>query len=119
MNIGESVGLIRDGRVRPLASAGPQRFAMTPDVPTFREGGFPLDTGVVRSLVAPAATPEPIRRRLEETIAATMRDAGWIAEADKLFIPLQYRTPRETREIVFREADTLRGVWQQQPWRDS
>jgi tripartite-type tricarboxylate transporter receptor subunit TctC len=119
MNMGESVGLIRDGRVRPLASAGPRRFAMTPDVPTFREAGYPLDTGVVRSLVAPAATPEPIRRRLEETIAATMRDAAWIAEADKLFIPLQYRTPRETREIVFREADALRGVWQQQPWRDS
>jgi tripartite-type tricarboxylate transporter receptor subunit TctC len=119
MNMGESVGLIRDGRVRPLASAGPRRFAMTPEVPTFREAGYPLDTGVVRSLVAPAGTPEPILRRLEETIAATMRDPAWIAEAEKLFIPLQYRTPRETRDIVFREADALRGVWQQQPWRDS
>ncbi|MGG5888286.1 Bug family tripartite tricarboxylate transporter substrate binding protein [Falsiroseomonas sp. HC035] len=119
MNMGESVGLIRDGRIRPLASAGPQRFSLTPDVPTFREAGFPLDTGVVRSLVTPAATPAPILRRLEETIAATMRDAAWIAEAEKLFIPLQYRTPRETRDIVFREADALRGVWQQQPWRDS
>jgi tripartite-type tricarboxylate transporter receptor subunit TctC len=119
MNMGESVGLIREGRVRPLASAGPRRFSMTPEVPTFREAGYPLDTGVVRSLVAPVATPEPIRRRLEETIAATMRDAAWIAEAEKLFIPLQYRTPQETRDIVFREADALRGVWRQQPWRDS
>ena len=33
--------------------------------PTFRESGYPIDTGVVRSLVTPAATPAPILRRME------------------------------------------------------
>ncbi|MGK7863294.1 tripartite tricarboxylate transporter substrate binding protein [Falsiroseomonas sp. E2-1-a4] len=119
MNMGESVALIRQGQIRPLAAAGPQRFSMTPNVPTFREAGFPLDTGVVRSLVVPAATPEPIRRRLEQTIAETMRDPAWIAEAERLFIPLQYRSAEETRAIVFREAEALRELWQHQPWRDA
>ena len=64
------------------------------------------------------ATPEPIRLRLEETIA-TIRDPAWTAAAERLFIPLQYRTARETRDIVLCEAEALRGVWQQQPWRDS
>ncbi|NKC29720.1 tripartite tricarboxylate transporter substrate binding protein [Falsiroseomonas selenitidurans] len=119
MNMGESVALIREGQVRPLASAGPDRFPMTPGVPTFREAGYALDTGVVRSLVVPAATPAPIREKLAEVIAATMRDPAWIAEAQRLFIPLRYRSPEETRAIVFREAAALRQLWQQQPWRDA
>jgi tripartite-type tricarboxylate transporter receptor subunit TctC len=118
MNMGESVALIREGQVRPLASAGRERFGMTPDVPTFRELGFAIDTGVVRSLVVPAATPREIQDRLAATIAATMRDPLWIAEAEKLFIPLRYRTPRETRDIVFREAQLLRDLWNLRPWRD-
>nr|WP_245185922.1 tripartite tricarboxylate transporter substrate binding protein [Falsiroseomonas frigidaquae] len=119
MNMGESVALIQEGQIRPLASAGPRRFGMTPNVPTFREAGYALDTGVVRSLVVPAATPDSIRRRLEQTIAATMRDPAWIAEAQRLYIPLQYRSAEETRAIVFREAASLRQLWQQQPWRDA
>ncbi len=119
MNMGESVALIRDGRVRPVAAAGPGRFAMTPEVPTFREGGYAIDTGVVRSLVVPAATPAPIVERLSATVAAVMRDTAWIAEAERLFVPLQYRTPAETRDIVFREAEALRTLWSRRPWRES
>ncbi|WP_207538308.1 tripartite tricarboxylate transporter substrate binding protein [Sabulicella rubraurantiaca] len=118
MNMGESVSLIREGRVRPLATAGTERFAMTREVPTFREAGYPLDTGVVRSLVVPAATPPSIRERLSSMIAATMRDPAWTAEAERLFIPLRYRSAEETRALVFREAEALRAVWQQRPWRD-
>ena len=119
MNMGESVALIREGSVRAVAAAGPERFAMTPDIPTFRESGYAIDTGVVRSLVTQAATPEPIRRRLEEMIAATMRDPAWIADAERLFVPLRYRTADETRALVLREADALRELWRQRPWRDS
>ncbi|WP_372622930.1 Bug family tripartite tricarboxylate transporter substrate binding protein [Falsiroseomonas sp.] len=119
MNMGESVAMIRDGRVRPLATAGQQRFPMTPEVPTFAEGGYALTTGVVRSLVVPAATPEPIRTRLAAMLEATMRDPAWIAEAERLFIPLRYMGPEETRALVMREAERLRQVWQQRPWRDS
>jgi tripartite-type tricarboxylate transporter receptor subunit TctC len=118
MNMGESVTLIREGRVRPLAAAGPGRFAMTPEVPTFREAGYPLDTGVVRSLVTAAATPRAVQEQLAGMVAAVMRDPAWTAEAERLFVPLRYRDAEETRALVFREAEALRAVWRQRPWRD-
>jgi tripartite-type tricarboxylate transporter receptor subunit TctC len=118
MNMGESVGLIREGRVRPLAAAGPARFPMTPDVPLFRDYDYPIDIRVVRSLVVPAATPAPVIERLSLMLAATMRDPAWIAEAERLFIPLQYRGPEETREIVLREYAALRALWARRPWKD-
>ncbi len=119
MNMGESVALIRDGRVRAMASAGPRRFSLTPDVPTFAESGYPLTTGVVRSLVVPIATPEPIRARLAAMVEATMASPAWIAEAERLFIPLRYMGPDETRALVMREAARLRSVWQERPWTDN
>ena len=118
MNMGESMALIREGRVRPLAAAGAARFPLAPEVPTFREAGYPLDIGVVRSLMAPAATPRPILDRLAAMLAATMRDPAWVTEAERLFIPLRYRGPEETRALVLREAEALRALWAERPWKD-
>lgn len=118
MNMGESMGLIRERRIRPLASAGAARFPLTPEVPTFREAGYPLDTRVVRSLVVPAATPAPIRDRLAAMVAATMHDPAWLAEAVRLEIPLRYLDAEQTRLLVFREAEALKRLWTEQPWRD-
>jgi tripartite-type tricarboxylate transporter receptor subunit TctC len=118
MNMGESISLMREGRVRGLAAAGRERDRLAPDVPTFREAGYPLDTGVVRSFVVPAATPRAVQDRLAEMFARTMHDPQWIAEAERLFIPLRYRNPDETREIVFREQEALRRLWRERPWKD-
>lgn len=119
MNMGESVALIRERRVHPVATAGTARFAMTPDVPTFREAGYAIDTGVVRSLVVPAATPPAIRDRLAAMLAATMRDPAWIAEAERLFVPLHYLDPAQTQALAMREYAALRALWTRRPWRDS
>jgi tripartite-type tricarboxylate transporter receptor subunit TctC len=119
MNMGESVGMMREGRVRALAAAGPARFPMAPDVPTFAEAGYPIDTGVVRSLVVPVATPAPILQRLQAMLAETMRDPAWIAEAQRLFIPLQYRSPEDTYRIVWDADRSLRALWARRPWKDS
>jgi tripartite-type tricarboxylate transporter receptor subunit TctC len=118
MNMGESVPLIRDNRVRPLASAGAARFSMTPDVPTFREAGYPIDTRVVRSLVVPAATPPEIQAKLAKMLAATMNDPAWIEVAKKQGVPLSYLDAEDTRALVFREAEAVRKLWAEQPWRD-
>jgi tripartite-type tricarboxylate transporter receptor subunit TctC len=61
--------LIRDGKVRPLAVARPERWPQLPDVPTMVESGFPdfvIDawTGVV----APTGTPPEIIAKLNAAI---------------------------------------------------
>ncbi|MFL4968628.1 MAG: Bug family tripartite tricarboxylate transporter substrate binding protein [Xanthobacteraceae bacterium] len=61
--------LIRDGKVRPLAVARPERWPQLPEVPTLVESGFPdfvIDawTGVV----APTGTPPEIIAKLNAAI---------------------------------------------------
>lgn len=112
-----SLPALRDGAIRAIASAGTARFAFTPEVPTFAESGFPIDTRGVRSLVAPAGTPAAIVARLDAALAETMRDPAWIAEARSRSIPLQYRPGEATRQIVLQEQAALAALWAQRPWR--
>jgi tripartite-type tricarboxylate transporter receptor subunit TctC len=60
-NITNPVGMMREGRVRPLAVAADQRLAQHPDIPTIQELGFPDVRPVQWSAVyAPAGTPADI-----------------------------------------------------------
>jgi len=63
---GPATGPIQDGRVRPLAVTSAKRLPSYPDVPTMAEAG--INDMVVefwQGLVAPAATPKPIIKKLE------------------------------------------------------
>lgn len=118
MNIGESMELLRQGQIRGLAMAGEARWPVAPDLPTFREAGFDITGGVLRGLIMPAATPAPIQARLVAALDAVMRDAAWMAEADRLFQPLRRMGAEDYRRAVFAAAEDLRALWRQTPWRD-
>jgi tripartite-type tricarboxylate transporter receptor subunit TctC len=118
MNIGESLELVRQGQVRPVAQAGATRSALAPDVPTFREQGFDLAGGVVRGLALPLATPAPIRARLEAALLATMDDPAWQAEAARLHQPLRRMDGAAFAALVRQAEAALRRLWHERPWRD-
>lgn len=64
-----SQGMIKAGRLRPIAILGPRRLVELPDVPTMAEQGFAdpeFNTVAWFTLLAPAATPKPILARLEK-----------------------------------------------------
>jgi tripartite-type tricarboxylate transporter receptor subunit TctC len=108
------------GKAPGLASArsAPERTALAPDIPTFREQGFDLTGGVVRGLAVPAATPAPVRARLEAALLATMNDPGWQAEATRLYQPLRRMDGTSFAGLVQEEAGRLRQLWQDRPWKD-
>jgi tripartite-type tricarboxylate transporter receptor subunit TctC len=68
-------GMIRAGKVRPLAVANTTRLPQLPDVPTFGELGY---QGVVADafggLVVPAKTPPEIVARLHAAVQAAVND---------------------------------------------
>ena len=64
---------IKAGNLRPLAVTSEERVPQLPDVPTFKESGYP---GIVVSawfaLTAPAGTPEAIIDKLNAELVKTM-----------------------------------------------
>ncbi len=66
---------ITSGKLRALAVTGPQRMAALPDVPTLAESGYRDATSVVwTGLLAPAATPLPVREKLNADVRAILAD---------------------------------------------
>ncbi|MGX9964755.1 Bug family tripartite tricarboxylate transporter substrate binding protein [Roseomonas sp. F4] len=62
---------IRSGALRALATTAPERSPDFPDVPTFRELGYPeVVADGWAGLAAPAGTPRPILERLAEAVRA-------------------------------------------------
>lgn len=60
-----SLPLIQTGKLRPLAVSGPTRMASLPQVPTFREIGFPsLHAASWYAIFAPVGTPREAVARL-------------------------------------------------------
>jgi tripartite-type tricarboxylate transporter receptor subunit TctC len=60
---------VKDGRLKPLAVAGDERFVTQPDVKTFRELGY---NGIIgdtwMGLIAPAGTPADVVDRLYKAV---------------------------------------------------
>ncbi|KAA2212013.1 Bug family tripartite tricarboxylate transporter substrate binding protein [Teichococcus oryzae] len=89
LNMGEGFALLKEGRARALAQGGTERWAGTPDVPTFREQGLDVIGGSARGLVGPPGLPAEIRDRLTAAIGAALEGAAFKAEAARLNLPLR------------------------------
>lgn len=58
--------MVRDGKLRALATTAPQRLAVTPELPTMVEAGYPgFDAVAWFGLLAPAGTPAGRLQRLQ------------------------------------------------------
>ncbi len=67
-----SIGQVRARAIRALATSGPERIAVLPDLPTFTEAGFAEATVQSwGSIAVPAGTPQAAQERL----AAAVREA--------------------------------------------
>ena len=77
LNIGSAavqMPLVREGKLRVLATAMASRVADYPDVPTLLESGVPYDALAINALFAPARTPPETLARFNAEIAAILAE---------------------------------------------
>ncbi|MDB5415182.1 MAG: 3-phosphoglycerate dehydrogenase [Rubritepida sp.] len=116
MNVAEALQGIAGGRFRCLAQAAEQRIPMAPDIPTFRELGLDMVSGITRGYAMPSQTPASIAGQMTKAIEAVMQDGAWQADAERLSLPLRYWDPAAYRRIVTEQDAMLRRRWQAAPW---
>ncbi len=98
---------IKAGKLRALAGWGDRRVAALPDVPTFRELGYPgAEFYIWAGLFAPRATPEPVLAKLRDTLRIATQDAEFKAAMDKLETPIAFKQGDEFQK--FFDADARR-----------
>lgn len=118
-NMSESLALLQAGRIRSLGQAASARWPGTPDVPTFAEQGQNLVSGATRGIVGPPGMPAEVAQRLEAAFRAAMAEPAFVAETQRMGLPLAPRIGAEFRSDVVALERDLRGLWQRRPWRES
>jgi tripartite-type tricarboxylate transporter receptor subunit TctC len=64
---------VKAGKLRPLAVSTAQRSALTPEIPTMKEAGFPdIESMAWMAVMAPASTPNEIVARMNQEINAAL-----------------------------------------------
>ena len=101
---------VNAGKLRALAQWGNVRLAALPDVPTFHELGTNVDYAQWSGLFLPAATPEPIVKRLRDAARAAANDDRVKQVMATAGSPIQYLDTPEFQRYVDAEAGKMADV---------
>jgi tripartite-type tricarboxylate transporter receptor subunit TctC len=96
------LGVVSQGKVRPLGVSTKARVTAFPDVPPLNEAGVPgFDVSGWFMLVAPSKTPRPIVNKLHRELKAVMAMDETKAQIAKLsLLPLQTPSVEEMQGFV-------------------
>jgi len=106
-----SMGLVKDGKVKPLAVSTGKRVAALPEVPTLGEAGFPDGESTFwLALLAPAKTPPSIVGQINAEVLRALQSADVKDRLAKLGTEPMPLTPAESDAFIRREHDDLGKV---------
>jgi tripartite-type tricarboxylate transporter receptor subunit TctC len=100
-----TIGHIKAGRLRALASTGARRGKALPDLPTVAESGYPGFEAIQwYGLVVPGATPKSIVARIHRESLKALQAADVQASMDRLGLEQDPGTPEELRARIRKET---------------
>jgi tripartite-type tricarboxylate transporter receptor subunit TctC len=99
---------VRSGKMRALASFSSKRLAVTPDVPSMAELGYPdLDFAPIVALVAPAKTPKDVIAKLNAEVVRAIRDPEVTRKLTDLGLEVIANTPEQFGAYLDAEAKRM------------
>lgn len=102
--VNSALGLIRAGKLRPLAVTGQTRSESLPDVPTVAEAGMPAIAATSWfSIMAPAATPAPVMAKLRQALAEVLKEPGVRTRLATIGAVLPAATPEQAGAYIEQE----------------
>jgi tripartite-type tricarboxylate transporter receptor subunit TctC len=99
--IGNSMALIKEGKIRPLAITSKKRLATAPDIPTLDELGIKeQEAETMTGVFVPAGTPAEIVNLLQKEISAVVKSPDVSARLLELGVVPEGDTPAEFAAYV-------------------
>jgi tripartite-type tricarboxylate transporter receptor subunit TctC len=95
MGLGNFLGLLGTGKIKPLAVASARRSTLVPDVPTLAEAGIDFPPFGWWGLAAPKGVPQPIVDRLNAEFVKLYREPKFIDYLEKQAVLPAPGTPAE------------------------
>lgn len=103
--LSDLLGQHRAGRLRIIATSGAQRSLLLPEVPTFKEQGFPaIEGNGWLAFYAPAGTPKPVVDRWSTEVARAVQAPEVTGKLIHLGLEPTGTTPEELAAIIAAET---------------
>ena len=119
INVGEALAYIKGGSpIRMLGQMSLQRTVLAPNIPTFAEQGYNMESASLRGLAAPKGLPPEIRERLVKAVAQAAADPEYIKKAGELFAPIRYLAPPAYAKELADNEKMLQQLWKDMPWKE-
>jgi tripartite-type tricarboxylate transporter receptor subunit TctC len=103
--LADALILVRSGKARLLAVAGAKRASLAPDVPTFKELGYPLEASAWYALFAPAGTPKALIDRYAQAAIDAVRSPDLKERLENLGLEPTGLPPAELARILRADYD--------------
>jgi tripartite-type tricarboxylate transporter receptor subunit TctC len=109
--LSSSLGDIKAGKLKALATSASRRIAELPDVPTVRELGYPvLEADGWNGFFVPAKTPREVVERLNKEVAAAVRHPEVSKRLRDMAAEPVGSSAAEQEAILKRQMDQFRPV---------
>jgi tripartite-type tricarboxylate transporter receptor subunit TctC len=106
-----SIGYIRDGRLKLLATTGKRRSPLLPNVPTLDEAGLKgYEASTYIGVAAPAGLPPAVMQRLNEAVRKMMATTDVAEKFRALGTEPGASSPEEFRRMIADELEKWRDV---------
>src|SRR6478735_7169241 len=103
MGLGNFLGLLGTGKIKPLAVAAVRRSPLAPDVPTLAEAGIDFPPFGWWGLAAPKGVPQPIVDRLNAEFVKLYREPKFTDYLEKQAVLPAPGTPAEFAAFLKRD----------------
>ncbi len=110
-NLPSALPFIKDGRLVPIVVAAPQRLAVLPNVPTFKEVGLdPVNRMAFYGVLAPKGTPKEVVDKVHAAVKAALADANVKKRIEDTGSIIIGNTPAEFEKQIKDELTTYKKV---------
>ena len=103
MGLGNFLGLLDTGKIKPLAVAATRRSKLVPDVPTLAEAGIDFPPFGWWGLAGPKGLPQPIVDKLNAEFVKLYREPKFVEYLEKQAVLPAPGTPTEFAEFLKRD----------------
>ncbi|MDA1000091.1 MAG: tripartite tricarboxylate transporter substrate binding protein [bacterium] len=113
LNITAAKKYIKSGQLKGLGIATEKRDLRLPDMPTLREQGIDVVTGINRGIFLPKGTPAAIVKMYSDVLGKTMADAKVRADLEAKGTIIQYKNHEEYTAFLRDNATMIERVAKQ------
>ncbi len=116
-NVSEGIEFAKEGQLKILGVMDTKRWEKAPEIPTFKEQGYNVIMSAQRGMGAPKGVPADRLAKLVAAIEKTVKDPEFIAQADKMKLPIDYIAGQAYHDMLYQMQDDLKQMWAKEPWK--